>query len=132
MEILLIVPDSSCPRCDETYARIKKAAKDMEPQPTIRKILYSSEEARQFGKVGAAHEIAEWSGLEIDWKKVRMVRELAAEQWTPELDQLLMPLKEKAEQERWLLTPVILIDRKVVHFGSVPKIDDLKSWLVEK
>jgi len=128
MEIIIIGTEPPCPRCKETYERVKKVVKEkVSPLPVVRKIGYLSTEAQQLGKVGSAHEIAEWSGIPIDWDKVK---ELASGGWTPELDQLLMPLKEVAVKNGWIMTPAVVIDGKVVHFGSVPGMDELERMLV--
>lgn len=126
MEIIAIGTEPPCPRCRESYARVKEAAKEITPQSTVRKIVYTSAEAQKFGRVGSGHEIAEWGGITVDWDEVRR---LAAGEWTPELDRLLMPLKEVAVREGWIMTPVVVIDGEVVHFGNVPSKDEVRSWL---
>ena len=80
MEIIIIGTEPPCPRCRETYERVKTVAKEIASQPAMRKIVYSSEEAQHFGKVGTAHEVAESSGVQVDWERVR---ELAGGDWTP-------------------------------------------------
>jgi hypothetical protein len=122
MEIIIIGTDPPCPRCQETYERVKRMIKNISPEPFLRKVVSSSEEARLFNKIGTAHDIAQWSGIQIDWA---MVRELASGEWTPELDQLLMPLTQKAKGEDWIMTPVVVIDGEVAYSGRVPEIDEL-------
>ena len=126
MEIIIIGTDPPCPRCRETHERVKAVAKEIAAQPFIRKIVYSSEEAQHFGKVGTAHEVAEWSGAHVDWDRIR---KLANGDWTLELDIFLNPLKELAAQSGWIMTPVVVIDGTVVHFGNVPELDEIRSWL---
>ena len=48
---------------------------------------------------------------------------------TQELDDLLMSLKEKSEQAGWLMTPVVAVSNKVVHYGCVPELNDLRRIL---
>ncbi|MBN2467772.1 MAG: thioredoxin family protein [Deltaproteobacteria bacterium] len=129
MEIIIIGTDPPCPRCRETHERIRKTVKKIDQTISIRKIIYSSEEGQSFGKLGTAHELAQWGGIDMDWDRIR---ELASGEWTQELDRLLMPLKERAEKENWIMTPVVVIDGKVQHFGSVPEMDELRSWLIER
>jgi len=126
MEIVIIGADPPCPRCRETYERVKRAALEIDPELSLRKIVCTSEEAQGLGKVGTAHDVAEWADVKMDWNKVY---ELAAGAWTHELDDLLMPLKEKAEQEHWIMTPVIVIDGEIAHFGQVPSLDDIRRML---
>ena len=129
MEIVVIGTDPPCPRCKETYERAKSVCQEIGRGISIRKIVYTSEEAQRLGKVGTGHDVAEWAGIKMAWDEVR---ELASGEWTPELDDLLMPLKEKAEQENWIMTPVVVIDGKIVHFGSVPSIEALRSRIPGK
>ena len=126
MEIIIIGTEPPCPRCRETYARVKTVAQEVTSQPLIRKIVYSSEEAQCFGKVGTGHEVAEWAGLEINCDEVRR---LASGEWTQALDNFLMPLTEEAKKKGWIMTPVVVIDSTVVHFGNVPEFDEIRSWL---
>lgn len=127
MEIIIIGTEPPCPRCRETYERVKTVAKEISSPASMRKIVYSSAESQRFGKVGTAHEVAESSGVQVDWERIR---ELAGGDWTPELDVLLMPLKEMAVQSGWIMTPVVVIDGTVVHFGNVPETEDIISWLL--
>ena len=129
MEVIIIGTDPPCPRCRETYERARKAVQEIDSTICIRKIVYSSEEAQRFGKVGTAHEVAQWAGIKIDWSKVQ---ERASGEWTQELDDLLMPLKEKAEQENWIMTPVVIVDSEIVHFGQVPEVNEIRSWIIER
>ncbi len=129
MEVIIIGTDPPCPRCKETYERARKLVQEIDCMISVKKIVYSSEEAQNFGKVGTAHEVAQWAGINIDWDRVH---ELAEGEWTQELDDLLMPLKEKAEQESWLMTPVVVINGEVVHFGQVPEVNEIRSWITER
>lgn len=129
MEIIIVGADPPCPRCWETYDRVMKTVKKIDPTISIKKIVYSSEEAQNFGRLGTAHDVAQWAGIGMDWDRIR---ELASGEWTQELDRLLMPLKERAEKENWIMTPVVVIDGKVQHFGCVPEMDELRSWLIER
>ena len=98
----------------------------MIPTISIKKIAYSFPEAQNYGKVGSAHEIAKWAEVNVDWDKVR---EVASRGWTQELDDLLMSLKEKSEQAGWLMTSVVTVSNKVVHYGCVPELNDLRRIL---
>jgi hypothetical protein len=126
MEIVVIGTDPPCPRCKETYERAKRVCQETGRGISIRKIVYTSEEAQRLGRLGTAHEIAQWAGIKMAWDKVR---ELASGEWTHELDDLLMPLKEKAEQENWIMTPVVVIDGEIAHFGYVPDLNKIRRML---
>ena len=126
MKITIIGTEPPCPRCQETYTRVRQVIQEMDPTISIKKIAYSSPEAQSYGKVGSAHEIADWAKINVDWDKIR---EVASRGWTQELDNLLTPLKEKSEQAGWLMTPVVAISNKVVHCGCVPELNDLRKIL---
>jgi hypothetical protein len=111
MEIIIIGTEPPCPRCQETYTRVKQVIQEMNLTISIKKIAYSSQEAQNYGKVGSAHEIATWAEVNVDWDKIR---EVASRGWTRELDELLMPLKEKSEEAGWLMTPVVLINNTLI------------------
>jgi hypothetical protein len=129
MEIIIIGTEPPCPRCRETYERVKKAAEGIETKPGVRKIVYSSDEALRLGRGGTGHEIAEWAGIAIDWEEVH---KLASGEWTQALDDILMPLADEAKKQGWIMTPVVVIDGTVVHFGHVPEMNKIKSWLTGK
>jgi len=53
----------------------------------------------------------------------------AADSWSVELDRILAPCERAAEDAGYLMTPVLVVDGKVVHHGSVPAQQDVKEWL---
>ena len=55
--------------------------------------------------------------MQIDWNKVR---DIVSDGWSQELDDILMPCKEMADERGWLMTPVLVIDDEVVCSGYVP------------
>jgi hypothetical protein len=126
MEIIIVGADPPCPRCREAYERIKRVVRELNLEISLKKIAYTSKEAQRLGKVGTGHDVAEWAGIKMDWDRIH---ELAVGEWTHELDALLMPLKEKAEQENWIMTPVIVLDGELVHCGYVPGLDDIRRML---
>lgn len=48
----------------------------------------------------------------------------------PELDAALMPCKEKADAEGWLMTPVLILDEQVVFRGYVPEKERIKEKII--
>jgi len=124
MNITIIGVVPPCPRCQRIYDLTVEAVNELGAKAEIKKIAYDSDEAKQFGRVGTAHDIAEWAQMEIDWKKIW---DIASEGWSPELDNLLMPRKENAALEGWLMTPVLLIDNTVVVMGYVPDREYIKA-----
>jgi hypothetical protein len=124
MNITIIGVVPPCPRCKRIHDLTVEAVSELGAQAEIRKIAYDSEEAKQCGRVGTAHDIAEWAQMKIEWNKIW---DIAAEGWSPELDNLLMPCKKRADVEGWLMTPVLLLDDRVIVMGYVPDKEFIKT-----
>ncbi len=126
MKITVIGVVPPCPRCQRIYDLTVEAVSELGVEAELKKIAFDSAEAQQLGRVGTAHDIAEWAQMKIEWSKIW---DIAAEGWSPELDNLMMPCKERAEQEGWLMTPVLLINDKVAVMGYVPDKEFIKSTI---
>ena len=124
MKITVIGVVPPCPRCQRIYDLAVEVADELGIEAEMKKIAYDSEEAQRYGKVGTSHDIAEWGNMEMDWCKIR---EIVSEGWSKELDDFMMPCAKKAEEEGWLMTPVLLIDGKVAFMGYVPNKEDIKT-----
>ena len=124
MTITVIGVVPPCPRCKRIYDLAVEIADELGIEVEKKKIAYDSEEAQRYGKVGTAHHIAEWAELKMDWSKIR---EIISEDWSHDFDDFLMPCTKKAEEKGWLMTPVLLIDGKVVFSGYVPSKEDIKA-----
>jgi hypothetical protein len=124
MKITIIGVVPPCPRCRRIHDLAVEAVRELGVQAEIIKIAYDSDEAKKLGRAGTAHDIAEWAQVKIDWDKIR---EIAAAGWSPELDNLLMPCKERAEIEGWLMTPVLMLDNNVLVMGYVPDKEYIKA-----
>ena len=96
---------------------------------SVRKITWDSEEAQKYGKVTTGHHIAEEFNVEVRWEEMK---DLVSGEWTPKLDELLMPLKRKADEVGILMTPVVIIDGKVAFMGYVPSEEELRKKIEEK
>ena len=123
MKITVIGVVPPCPRCKRIYDLAEEVTNELGVEVEMKKIAYDSEEAQRYGKVGTAHDIAEWAKMEIDWSKIR---EIVTEGWSKELDDFMIPCTRRAEEEGWLMTPVLLIDGKVAFMGYVPRKEDIK------
>jgi hypothetical protein len=124
MKITVIGVDPPCPRCKHMYDLAAQAAEELGVDVDMEKFPFDSDEVQKYGKVGTAHHIAEWAGVEMDWSKIR---EIISEDWSQELDDFLMPCTRKAEEQGWLMTPVLLVDDKVAFNGYVPKKEHIKE-----
>jgi hypothetical protein len=90
----------------------------------MKKLAYDMNEAQQYGKVGTAHDVAEWADITVDWSKLR---DIITEGWSRELDEIMMPCARKAEENGWLMTPVLILDGNLAFMGYVPEKDDIKA-----
>ncbi len=124
MKITVIGVVPPCPRCKYMYDLAAEAAEELGVAIEMKKLAYDADEAQKYGKVGTAHHIAEWAEMEMDWGKIR---EVISEEWSQELDDCLMPCTRKAEENGWLMTPVLLIDDMIAFSGYVPAKEAIKE-----
>ena len=146
-EVWIIGVDPPCPRCDLTRQRVERLAKDMGMRVNVKNLIYSDPEAREFAasigkETGTAKDIAKKTGVEIDWNHITTVYKNPpsrpedidiidgpARHWSPEFDEALRPCQEKADSVGILMTPIVVVQKEVKHHGSVPSIEQLRSWL---
>jgi len=129
MIITVIGVEPHCPRCARLHTLAREAVEELGTAVEIKKIPFDSEEAQRLGRVGTAHDIAKWASMQIDWKKVR---DIAADGWSRELDDFLMPCKTKADENAWLMTPVLVINDEIVCSGYVPEREFIRSAIKNK
>ena len=123
MKITVIGVVPPCPRCARIYDLAVEVADELGIEVEMKKIAYDSDEAKGYGRVGTAHHVAEWAGIDMDWSKIR---DIVSEGWSRELDDFFMPCAKRAEEKGWLMTPVLLIEGKVAFMGYVPGKEDIK------
>ena len=146
-EIWIIGVDPPCPRCDLTRQRVERLVKEMDLSVNIRHLVYNDAEASEFAKsickeFGTAKHVAYKAGIKMGINKVQLEikdgRTLPedydqidgpARRWSPEMDEKLRPFQMKAESIGMLMTPILIIFGEVKHHGSVPSIEQMKSWL---
>jgi len=124
MKITVIGVVPPCPRCQRMYELAHEVAEELGIPAEMKKLAYDMEEAQKYGKVGTAHDVAEWADITVDWSKLR---DIITEGWSKELDEIMMPCARKAEENGWLMTPVLIIDDIVAFMGSVPDKKDIKA-----
>ena len=146
-EVWIIGVDPPCPRCDLTRQRVDRIAQETGLSLNVRNLFYNDSEAREFGEsigkeVGTAKHVAQKAGLDMDWNRVYTVvkdppshpEDLemidgSARRWSPEMDEALRPCQEKADSVDILMTPIMVVEGKVKHHGSVPSVEQIRSWL---
>lgn len=146
VKVLVIGTNPPCPRCDLLTRRVREVSAERATKVSVRHCAFDSNEATAIGqrlgyKVGTAKHVAEAAGIQMNWDAVfalldRKKEELGAEAepadlWTPQFDQMLEPCRQAAEAVGYLMTPIVVIDGIVKHYGSVPTYPQLRSWIFE-
>ena len=92
-------------------------------------------------EAGTAKDVAKRLGLEIDKQELAIKLQNKPDSfkseyepynncgWTYELDEFLKPYESKAKDVGILMTPVLLINGKMIHQGSVPEMEKVEKWL---
>jgi hypothetical protein len=144
IDVLVIGTDPPCPRCDLVSRLVGEAAVS-QAHLKLRHCSFDSLEATTLGrrlgcKIGTAKHVALEAGITKDWDAVyeTISRKKAsarpdcrpADTWTPELDALLEPCRAAAASVGYLMTPVLVVNGKVKHHGSVPPLRQIAEWVL--
>ena len=146
-EIWIIGVDPPCPRCDLTRQRVERLVDEMDLAVNVRNLIYGDPEARKFAEsigkeFGTAKHVAHKAGINMGINKVQLEKndgrtlpedfdqiDGPAKKWSPEMDEKLRPFQVKAQSVGMLMTPILIIYGEVKHHGSVPSIEQIRSWL---
>ncbi len=143
MEIVVIGPEPPCVRCLNLFKFAKEAAAQFPGESIeVRKIFSHSEEARTYGRVEGGHTIAEREQVKADGNVLQKLMveasALAAgqekdnaliESKLGEIDEVLLPVRQKAEEVGSLMTPVLVMNGTVRSTGYVPRIGQIREWI---
>jgi hypothetical protein len=147
-KITIIGTEPPCPRCGLLTQTIKAKIDEHKIHAEVIHISYTDKEAAEIAadlglKPGTAKDVAKQLNLEMDMPGLtEILREKPQSNsdeyspwnncnWSPELDDFLKPYQEKAKDAGILMTPVLIINNKIVHQGSVPPLEMLNEWLSE-
>ena len=146
-EILIVGTDPPCPRCDYLKQMVVDIVTDLHLSVPVRHIGYTSDEAYQLAKVeglvpGTAKDVAKKLGIAMDWPAIFKMTDMAGSTelstgepqccpsigaiLTPELDNALRPCEIQAIEAGIMMTPVLVINGKIVHQGCVPEADQTR------
>ena len=141
MNILVIGTDPPCIRCHTTFKRAKEVAGQFSGIE-VRKLVIHSEEAEKYGKVESGHEIEEVSNVKPDKEKMMRLlgelEELKADEdkneslidaKLKELEKAIQPIKDKAKELGYLMTPVMVINEQVKSMDYVPSKEEIRGWV---
>ena len=134
VEVVVIGTDPPCLRCNLLVQRVYEVADENRLLVNIRRLPFQSAEARVLAevfqkKMGSAKDVASQGSVEVDWGRVAR---LMQQPWSPALDEELRPCRELADKIQILMTPVLIINGKLKHHGSVPDPDRILAWLKEE
>jgi hypothetical protein len=142
MEIVVIGTEPPCIRCHTTFKRAKEVAQQFPGEIEVKKVAIHTREAEKYGKVEAGHGISQAGNVKQDFEKMKKVlgeinaltadedkNEKAIDAKLKELDTVLQPVKDKAKELGYLMTPVLAINGKVKSMDYVPSKDEIRSWI---
>jgi hypothetical protein len=142
LEIVVIGTEPPCIRCHTTFKRAKEVAQQFPGKIEVKKLAIHTKGAEKYGKVEAGHGIEMAGNVKPDLEKmIKLMRELdelkADEKKNErfidaklkELEKVLAPVKEKAKELGYLMTPVLVIDGQVKSMDYVPSKEEIKAWI---
>lgn len=142
MEIVVIGTEPPCIRCHTTFKRAKEVARQFSVDIDVKKAAIHTEEASKYGNVEAGHGIGEAGNIKPDvesmGKLLRELDELKANEDKNEelidarlkdLEKVLSPVKEKAKELGFLMTPVLVVNGQVKSMDYVPSKEEIRAWI---
>ena len=146
--IIIIGTQPPCPRC-RLMTKVM-AAKVLESglKAEVRHISYTDREAKDWAATlglepGTAKDVAKRLNRTIDMETIdRIIAEGPNNTdyeygeynncgWSRKLDDFLRPFEKKARDTGILMTPVLIINGRIMHQGSLPPLYKLEAWLSE-
>jgi hypothetical protein len=142
MEIVVIGTEPPCVRCQTTFNRAREVARQVSGDIEVKKIAIHSKEAERYGKVEGGHTIAEVGNIKPDAEGMKRVlgeldrltgdekkHEKEIDAKLKELEQVLSPVKTKARELGYLMTPVLVVNGQVKSMDYVPSKEEIRGWL---
>ena len=142
MEIVVIGTEPPCIRCHTTFKRAKEVARKFSEEIEVKKAAIHTEEADKYGKVEAGHGIGEAGKIKPDVEKMgKLMQELdklkadeennenLIDTKLKELEIVLQPIKEKAKELGYLMTPVLAVNSQVKSMDYVPSKEEIRAWI---
>ncbi len=145
-KIIIIGTEPPCPRCGLLGNIIKAKVEQFQIDAAVRHLSYLDEESKKFAEsigleTGTAKDVAKRLNLEIDKEKLALKLQSKSDNsnseyiaynncnWSYELDEFLRPYENRAKEVGILMTPILIINGKLVHQGSVPSMEKIDEWL---
>ena len=143
--IEIIGTQPPCPRCRLLTDVIKNKITELKINAEVKHIGFKEPEAVEFAKTlglqpGTSSIVAQILNIAMEHKKIipddnsplnAEYDEYLYTGWSYELDEQLRYFENNAREVGILMTPAIVINGKLKHAGSVPRISILTEWLSE-
>jgi hypothetical protein len=142
LDIVVIGTEPPCIRCLTTHKRALEIARKYPGNIEVKKVAIHTPEAAKYGKVDSGHGIGQAAGLKPDGEKMKRIagelNELVKDDFKneslidaklKEMDSALQPVKVKAKEMGYLMTPVFIINGEVKSTDYVPSKDEIQAWV---
>lgn len=146
MQIVVIGPNPPCIRCTTTFNRAVEVAKQLpENEWRVEKVFTHSPEADKYGRVECGHEIELIGDVQPDRDRMKVLLDdldmlgadvsknaIEIDRLLRQLDVVLYPVRQRAEDLGCLMTPVVIINGKVTSAGYVPTLEKIRDWVISE
>jgi len=142
MEIVVIGTEPPCIRCHTTFKRAKEVAQQFPQKIDVKKVAIHTKEAEKYGKVEGGHVIGEVGKVKPDIESMKKLigeleilkaneakNEKLIDANLKELEKALAPVKDKAKELGYLMTPVLVVNGQVKSMDYVPSKEEIKAWI---
>jgi hypothetical protein len=142
MEIVVIGTEPPCIRCHTTFKRAEEVARASPGKIVVKKAAIHTKEVEKYGKVEGGHTIGEVGKIRPDFESMKkLLMELDAlktdeaknerriDTKLKELEKVLEPVKKKAKELGYLMTPVLVINGEVKSMDYVPSKEEIRAWI---
>lgn len=142
MEIVVIGTEPPCIRCHTTFKRAEEVARSFPVKIVVKKAAIHTKEAEKYGKVEGGHVIGEVGKVKPDFESMKKLlveldalktdeskNERLIDSKLKELEKVLEPVKKKAKELGYLMTPVLVVNGEVKSMDYVPSKEEIRAWI---
>jgi len=142
LEIVVIGVEPPCIRCHTTFKRAKEVTQQFPQKIEVKKVTIHTKEAEKYGNVEAGHGIEVAGNVKPDIESMKKLigeleilkanevkNEKLIDARLKDLEKALAPVKEKAKELGFLMTPVLVVNGQVKSMDYVPSKEEIKAWI---
>jgi len=142
MEIVVIGTEPPCIRCHTTFKRAQEVAQQFSKKIDVKKVAIHTKEAEKYGKAEGGHVIGEVGRVKPDIERMKQLigeldvlkadekkNEALIDARLKDLEKVLAPIKKKARELGYLMTPVLVVNGQVKSMDYVPSKEEIKAWI---